>query len=150
MASIEFVVPSSEAYEPAVSFADPDRAQIPEADAEAGIRLWARHAGDADTPQLLQVRYPPATTATAHAHEADEIIFVTEGELIFGRRHYGPGSSVHIPRETLYSFRAGAEGATFLNFRPYRDDSVLSAAQVRDRRARRRDRSRAAFRASAR
>jgi quercetin dioxygenase-like cupin family protein len=79
---------------------------------------FVHHEGSADEPQLFEVKFPGNHTVEAHAHEADEIIVVTEGEVHFGKQVFGAGSSVFIPKLTLYSFKTGPNGMTFLNFRP--------------------------------
>ncbi|HEY3842571.1 MAG TPA: hypothetical protein VGL48_04900 [Acidimicrobiales bacterium] len=79
---------------------------------------FVHHQGNSDEPQLFEVRIPPDTHVEPHAHEVDEIIVVTEGEAHFGKQVYSAGSSVFIPKLTLYSFRSGPAGLTFLNFRP--------------------------------
>lgn len=89
---------------------------------ELQANVFMHHPGGADTPRLFEVGYPPGTKVEPHAHDVDEIIVVTQGELRFGRQVFGPGSSVFIPARTLYSFQAGDEGATFLNFRPTGSD----------------------------
>ncbi|MGD9999403.1 MAG: hypothetical protein AB7N61_27690 [Acidimicrobiia bacterium] len=87
---------------------------------ESRSETFTHHAGSADEPQLFEVRFPPGAAAAPHAHDTDEIIVVTAGEIRFGKQTYGVGSSVMIPKMTLYSFQAGPEGLTFLNFRPTR------------------------------
>lgn len=79
---------------------------------------FVHHQGNSDEPQLFEVRMPADSQVESHAHEVDEIIVVTEGEAHFGNYICGVGSSVFIPKLTLYSFRAGPQGLTFLNFRP--------------------------------
>jgi quercetin dioxygenase-like cupin family protein len=86
---------------------------------------FAHHEGSPDEPQLFEVRFPANNRVEAHAHDADEIIVVTEGEIHFGKQVYGVGSSVFIPKMTLYSFQAGPKGLTFLNFRPTRSKGAI-------------------------
>src|SRR5688572_18828074 len=76
------------------------------------------YPGSSTEPQLFERRLPPETTIEPHAHEVDEIMVVVEGQARFGNQVYGVGSSVFIPKMTLYSFSSGPEGLTFLNFRP--------------------------------
>ena len=52
-----------------------------------------------------------------HSHSEDEVIFVTKGEMILGRRGYGPGTAVAIAKDTVYSFQAGRGGLGLVNFR---------------------------------
>lgn len=52
-----------------------------------------------------------------HSHSEDEIIFVTAGEIRLGNGLYGPGTALAIAADTLYSFTAGPDGLSFINFR---------------------------------
>jgi quercetin dioxygenase-like cupin family protein len=103
---------------------------------EFNATSFTHHAGGPDSPQLFEVKYPPNQKITAHAHTTDEIIVMMEGEIHFGKQVYGIGSSVFIPMMTLYSFQAGPDGLTYLNFRPIggakfisRDEFVASRGE---------------------
>jgi hypothetical protein len=89
-------------------------------------RSFTHHPGSGEEPQLFEVQLPPHYDAAPHAHEVDEIMVVTQGELRFGKQVYGVGSSVLIPKMTLYAFTAGDEGATIINFRPIKGSEVFS------------------------
>jgi quercetin dioxygenase-like cupin family protein len=91
------------------------------------------HPGSDDELQLFEVRFPPETEITPHAHDEDEIIYVLDGELHLGARTLLPGMSVYIPGRTLYGFRAGSEGVRFLNFRPREDLTRLTIDDLRAR-----------------
>jgi quercetin dioxygenase-like cupin family protein len=53
-----------------------------------------------------------------HSHEHDESLWVIDGELVFGaggRDHrLRPGDRLMLPRGTVHTARAGANGATYL------------------------------------
>lgn len=83
------------------------------------------HEGSSEEPELIAVKLPANFKVEAHAHVADEIVVVTEGEAIFGKQAFGVGSSVFIPRMTLYGFQAGPDGVTFLNFRPTKSPGTI-------------------------
>ena len=89
---------------------------------------FVHHPGSTEEPQLFEKQFPAHAKVPAHAHDADEIIVVVEGEILFGKQAYGAGSSVFIPKMTLYSFQAGAAGLRFLNFRP----TTTSGAILKD------------------
>lgn len=93
-----------------------------------GIRR-IRHPGSDDELQLFECKVGPDEQIESHAHTADEIIYVLEGSMHVGATTLTAGSSVYIPGRTLYSFRTGADGLRFLNFRPHRDDTHYSKAQ---------------------
>ena len=86
---------------------------------------FTHYEGTSDEPQLFEAKFPANNKVEAHAHYSDEIIVVTEGEIHFGKQVYGVGSSVFIPKMTLYSFQAGPKGLTFLNFRPTKTIRII-------------------------
>jgi quercetin dioxygenase-like cupin family protein len=83
-----------------------------------GTSIRFHHPGAADQPQLFEVRVDPGVEVSTHAHGEDEIIAVIEGELRLGAKVCRAGSSIFVEGRTLYGFKAGPEGARFLNFRP--------------------------------
>jgi quercetin dioxygenase-like cupin family protein len=94
---------------------------------------------DGEPLQLFEIRLDPDAEVQPHAHSASEIIFVTEGEIRLGAQVCGAGTAIFIDAETLYGFRAGPDGAAFLNFRGdpapeyiFKDDLVarMKAAKV--------------------
>jgi hypothetical protein len=87
---------------------------------------FTHHEGAPDELLLFEMKFPANTKVETHAHDADEIIVVTEGEIQFGKQLFGIGSSVFIPKMTLYSFQAGPNGLTFLNFRPTRSAGAIT------------------------
>lgn len=52
----------------------------------------------------------------AHSHSCDELIHVTSGEIVVGRRRLGPGSTVAVLADRRYAFHSPGFG--FLNYRP--------------------------------
>jgi quercetin dioxygenase-like cupin family protein len=67
--------------------------------------------------ELFEIVFAPNSEAQAHGHSSSEIIYVTQGELRLGSQLCGPGSAIYVEANTLYGFKVGPEGATFLNFR---------------------------------
>jgi hypothetical protein len=65
---------------------------------------------------LYTARSVPYESPT-HSHSVDELIYVLAGEVRFGRRRLGPGSSVAITADRRYGFRSGPHGFAFLNYR---------------------------------
>ncbi len=84
-----------------------------------------RHPGSEDESQLFDVKAGANFQAEVHTHEEDEIIYIVAGQMIFGQHVLNPGDSVYIPGMVLYSFKAGAEGVQFVNFRPRKDISYF-------------------------
>jgi hypothetical protein len=97
-----------------------------------GVAVRMYYAGSADEPQLFEVRLEPNYVVERHAHHADEIIYVTQGEIRFGSVVCPVGSSIRIPKITLYGFTSGPEGAQFLNFRPCAALGVITIEEFRE------------------
>jgi hypothetical protein len=55
----------------------------------------------------------PGERVEPHRHGTHQLNYVLRGELIFGRRHVGPGMGFFTP-DLLYSWRAGDEGAEWI------------------------------------
>ena len=100
---------------------DASVAAIPQS-VETTFHLW----GSETEPQLFEPKFPPGAPVGAHAHVEDEVFHVLEGELRFGAKVLGPGSTVFIPGGTFYGFTAGPDGVRVLNFRPRADFSVVT------------------------
>jgi quercetin dioxygenase-like cupin family protein len=102
---------------------------------ELSCANFMHHLGDVDSPQLFELKVPPNTELAPHAHGQDEIIYITEGEIHVGRRVLKAGSSVFVGKHTLYSLKAGPEGARFLNFRPRMDGQYITKAEFLEMRS---------------
>lgn len=98
-------------------------ARMSRAERDADVRIMHSNA---DGLQLFEVRIAPNEDIALHAHAADEIIYILEGELQIGRKRLGPGASVFVAGETLYGFRSGAAGVRFLNFRGRSNTSFIT------------------------
>ena len=92
---------------------------------ERSMEVRYHEPGGDDRPQLFEARFPADMVVELHAHHEDEIIYVQSGFMKLGQRLLGPGSSLYVCGDTLYTFTAGGEGLHILNFRPRRDDSYL-------------------------
>jgi hypothetical protein len=95
-----------------------------------GYELARMHPGTDGHPELFELRLGPDHHEPQHAHGEDEILYITGGTFLFGSAVLGPGSSVLIPKNTLYQFRTGPDGGSFLNFRPRRAE-VITKEQYR-------------------
>jgi len=104
------------------------RDKLSEEELRSSVRPY--HPGGPDSLQMFEVEVQPNDGTQVHAHAEDEIIYVLAGELRFGSRVLTAGSSVHIPGMTLYSFRAGSDGARFLNVRARTDVSYFTKDDV--------------------
>lgn len=85
---------------------------------EVGAAIYA----DADLPGcslwLHGNSYVPDYEVALHSHGQDEVIVVTEGEIILGNRASGRGTILFVAKDTVYSFKVGKAGMSFINFRP--------------------------------
>jgi mannose-6-phosphate isomerase-like protein (cupin superfamily) len=95
---------------------------------ELAGHLAFHEPGDAETPQLMEMRLGPETLVAPHSHDDAEIFYVVEGALHWEGHVLEAGGSMLIPAETPYSFRTGPQGARLLNVRARADHSFRPAA----------------------
>jgi hypothetical protein len=95
--------------------------QVPHLAQAEGVDVRIALHADGECPGcplwLHEVDYGANGVEKPHSHSADEIIFVRAGAMRFGSEVCGPGSALAIPGGARYSFAAGAEGMSFVNFR---------------------------------
>jgi mannose-6-phosphate isomerase-like protein (cupin superfamily) len=89
---------------------------------------------DGERLSLAESTFLPGTVVRPHAHNRDEIIYVTRGELRAGSHVLGPGDALYIDSHTLYGFTVGPEGCTFVNFRVSRGQYIPKAELLEQRR----------------
>jgi quercetin dioxygenase-like cupin family protein len=53
----------------------------------------------------------------SHSHSADCLYYVLAGEVVMGKRSIKPGGGFFVPADTTYTYKAGAEGVTLIEFR---------------------------------
>jgi quercetin dioxygenase-like cupin family protein len=100
-------------------------------DKELDSRIRFIEPGDDSHLQLFEIDYVPGTPIEIHAHEQDEIIYIVEGEMHAGTRVLGPGATLFVAGNTLYSFKAGPNGLRMLNFRPRADLTFITEEEFR-------------------
>jgi hypothetical protein len=89
-------------------------------DINYGAAIFADSACPTCELWLHETNFPePGFVVSPHFHTEDEVIVITRGEIVLGRRRFGRGAAISIPRDTVYAFKAGDEGLTFINFRPH-------------------------------
>ena len=69
--------------------------------------------------ELFESHILPGEGPESHAHSEDEIIVVMSGSMYVGARQLSTGAAIYVEKDTLYTFRAGEDGCTILNFRPH-------------------------------
>jgi quercetin dioxygenase-like cupin family protein len=113
-------------------------ARMSQAERDGDVRII--HPGAGGGLQLFEAHIDPDQEVSLHAHAKDEIIYILEGELLIGRKRLGPGASVFVGGNTLYGFKAGPDGVSFLKFRGESNTSFITreefmeskSANVRD------------------
>jgi quercetin dioxygenase-like cupin family protein len=100
---------------------------------DSTVRFY--HPGSETELQMFEVTVGANHETTQHAHDEAEIIYVVDGEMIVGSRTLRTGGSVYIPGSTLYSFRAGPNGLSYLNFRARQDLTYIAKDEFMARRA---------------
>jgi hypothetical protein len=65
-----------------------------------------------------------------HCHAADEVIFVTAGTMIAGRRALRRGAALAVAANTYYGFGVGPDGLRFINFRPAASAYAMARERV--------------------
>jgi redox-sensitive bicupin YhaK (pirin superfamily) len=133
MAAIRFFDPDDTPFLHAADvYPDALKQQLTAAEvSDTAVRL---HQGLPGKLQLFEIRLQPGLEVSTHAHADDEVVYVVEGELHVGRRVCGPGSSMFIPGNTLYGFRAGPDGCRYLNFRAQADSTYFTKGDFVDAR----------------
>lgn len=82
------------------------------------VWLHENHFAGAEAPG------PEEAARGIHSHSEDEIIVVLSGRMRLGAKLVGPGTALAIAADTLYSFTAGPEGLSFVNFRARRPGDI--------------------------
>lgn len=67
---------------------------------------------------LLHLRYEPGAGDDERCHSVGQVVLVLDGELAIEGRRCGPGAGCFAPAGHTYAIRAGANGATAVEFRP--------------------------------
>jgi quercetin dioxygenase-like cupin family protein len=125
MGTVRIVEAESVTWQPAHELVAPDTAaRMSRAEREADVKMI--HAGSNGEMQLFEARLAPDAEISLHAHAADEIIYILDGELLIGRKRLGTGASVFVAGNTLYGFRAGPRGVRFLTFRAEANTSFIT------------------------
>ena len=89
--------------------------------------LAFHEGGDAETPQLMEMRLNPDTLIAPHSHDDSEIVFVVEGSIHWADQALEAGGSLYIAADTPYTYRTGPQGARLLNIRSRADHSFTPA-----------------------
>lgn len=89
--------------------------------------------GDGTDLSLVESEFGPDTVIRPHAHDRDEIVVVTAGQLRAGAHVLEPGDALYVEAKTLYGFVAGPSGCTFLNFRQGRSRYIAREEFLEER-----------------
>ncbi len=95
-----------------------------EPDALTGLDVGLLRAGEdvrvlfkTEGWSLVQARFGPGYRLPRHSHSADCLYYVAAGELLMGTRTLKAGDGFFIEAEAPYTYTAGPEGVTVLEFR---------------------------------
>jgi quercetin dioxygenase-like cupin family protein len=128
MGTIKFACPEEvPATVAADAVGDVEREVLPPDAWSSYVRMY--HPGSETELQMVEVSVAPDTVSGQHAHAEAEIVYVLEGQMVFGSRVLNSGASAYIPGNTLYEFRTGPDGVRFLNFRAAQDLTYISKEQ---------------------
>ena len=87
--------------------------------ARVGEGRDTRYYADSECPTcdvtLFYTGRSQAHVSAPHSHSSDELLHVLDGEIVVGRRHLGPGTTIAIHANRRYGFRS--DGFGFLNYR---------------------------------
>lgn len=84
------------------------------ADEDRGLRFKRLLPSAPAMPNMQRTEYMPNHHEPSHSHPEDEVLFVLSGELFLGRHKHGFGDVIYVARDTTYSLRTEAEGASFV------------------------------------
>ena len=65
-------------------------------------------------PSMQRTEYMPHHHEPPHSHPEDEVLFILTGTLFHGRDKFGFGDALYVARDTTYSLRTEADGASFV------------------------------------
>ena len=84
------------------------------AEEDRGLRLKRLLSGMPALPNMQRTEYMPHHREPPHSHPEDEVLFVLAGALFHGRDKLTFGDVIYVARDTTYSLRTEAEGASFV------------------------------------
>lgn len=75
-----------------------------------------RHGGE-DGFSLVHVWFKPNYHLPRHSHDDDCLYYVLSGQVLMGAQVLEAGDGFYVPRDQVYGYRAGPQGAEVLEFR---------------------------------
>ena len=84
------------------------------ADGDRGLRFKRLLRTEPGMPNVQRTEYMPHHHEPPHSHPEDEVLFVLSGELFHGRDKLTFGDVIYVARNTTYSLRTEAAGASFV------------------------------------
>lgn len=106
-------------------------AQLVEAGVLAGSEVDQvfRHGGE-DGFSLVRVWFKPNYHLPRHSHDDDCLYFVLSGQVLMGAQVLEAGDGFYVPKDSVYGYRAGPEGAEVLEFRHSTSFNIRLAERV--------------------
>lgn len=84
------------------------------AEEDHGLRFKRLLPGAPGMPNMQRTEYMPHHHEPPHRHPEDEVLFVLSGALFHGREKLTFGDAIYVAKDTTYSLRTEAEGASFV------------------------------------
>ncbi len=81
---------------------------------DPGLRFKVLIPQGAASANMQRTEYYPGHHEAPHSHPEDEILYILEGQIHFGRDVLGKGDAIFVPRNKTYSLHTGDSGCTFV------------------------------------
>ena len=81
---------------------------------DPGLRFKVLIPQGAASANMQRTQYYPHHHEAPHSHPEDEILYILEGAIHFGRDVLGQGDAIFVPRDKTYSLHTGETGVTFV------------------------------------
>jgi quercetin dioxygenase-like cupin family protein len=92
----------------------PDFWKAKQKDGDPGLRFKVLIPQGAASCNMQRTQYYPGHHEAPHKHPEDEILYILEGQIQFGRDVLGAGDAIFVPRDKVYSLHTGDAGCTFV------------------------------------
>ena len=96
---------------------------------DPGVRFKVLIPQGAASANMQRTQYLPGHHEAPHSHPEDEILYILEGKIQFGRDELGAGDAIFVPKDKTYSLRSD-EGCTFVRIGLSSHATSLSAEDL--------------------
>lgn len=92
----------------------PDFWKAKQKEGDPGLRFKVLMGQGTGPVNMQRTQYYPGHHEAPHSHPEDEILYILEGKIHFGRDELGPGDAIFVPKDKVYSLHTGETGVTFV------------------------------------